>query len=175
MDANRVLDTLEPLIGRIEGKIGRRIIVDVKVFEECIERADIGLAKSRIDGPLAPNDFKKAGQYAFWIRKLKPFRVFKSQEIIDQIESVGGSCAHGFECVRATVSQDSGGDLPIHRYVNELIAVWIAIAFMAGTKKSREILLTAVFLQDLLARLRYDAYTPDNLSILFEAMAQQKR
>jgi hypothetical protein len=39
-----------------------------------------------------------------------------------------------------------------------MFAVWIAIAFMTGKK-----------------RLRYDAYTPDNLAILFEAMAQQKR
>ncbi|MGE5506007.1 MAG: hypothetical protein ACM31L_16415 [Actinomycetota bacterium] len=56
-----------------------------------------------------------------------------------------------------------------------MIAVWIAIAFMTGKVKPREILLTKTFLHDFLARLRYDAYTPDNLALLFEAMAQQKR
>lgn len=175
MDANKVLDVLGPLMERIEDKIGGRIVVDVKVFDECLERAKIGLDKARIDGPASPNDYKKAGQYAFWFRKLKPFRVFHVEEIVDQIVAVGGECAHDFDCVKNALAAENRPAHPVHRYVNELIAVWIAIAFMAGRKRSREIQLTPVFLQDLLARLRYDAYTPDTLSILFEAMAQQQR
>lgn len=175
MDVNRVLNVFDPFIERIEKKIGRQIVVDVKVFEECLERAAIGLQKAKIDGPARPNDFKKAGQYAFWLRKLKPFRVFRVGEVVEQIENLGGVCGHDYTCIKAVLGKDAVADLPIHRYVNELISVWVAVAFMAGRKKMREILLTEVFLQDLLARLRYDAYTPDNLSILFEAMAQQKR
>lgn len=175
MDANAVLDSLTPLITRIETMIGASIVVDVKIFEECLIRSKIGLDKAKIDGPSKPNDFKKAGQYAFWLRKLKPFRVFHAQEIVDQISALGGECRHAFECIK-NLAQGAPPAVPAHRYVNELVAIWVAIAFMAGKKKkARDILLTSVFLQDLLARLRYDAYTPDNLSILFEAMAQQQR
>ncbi len=176
VDVEAVLDEMMPLVERIEELIGRRIVVDVKVFAECLECSRTGLAKSRVDGPKNPNDFKKAGQYAFWIRKLKPFRVFWAREIVDQIDALNGQCGHDFDCIKAVLAADaSATDLPRHRYVNEMIAVWVAIAFMTGLKKLREIQLTPTFLHDLLARLRYDAYTPENLALLFEAMAQKKR
>jgi hypothetical protein len=178
VDAEAVLDGFLPLVQRVEEKLGLRIVVDVKVFEECLECACTGLKKSKVDGPNKPNDFKKAGQYAFWIRKLKPFRVFRAQEIIDQIQALKGVCTHEMECIKGALASDSGADdRPQYRYVNEMIAVWVAIAFMIGAKKKklREIQLTKTFLHDLLSRLRYDAYTPDNLALLFESMAQQKR
>jgi hypothetical protein len=176
VDVEAVLDEMMPLVERIEALIGRPIVVDVKVFAECLECARTGLKKARIDGPQNPNDFKKAGQYAFWIRKLKPFRVFWAREIVEQINALKGQCGHEFECVMAALTVDAEAqDMPRHRYVNEMIAVWVAIAFMTGVKKLRDIQLTKTFLHDLLARLRYDAYTPDNLALLFEAMAQQKR
>lgn len=176
IDVEAVLDQITPLVERIEGLLGRRVVVDVKVFAECLECARIGLKKARIDGPKNPNDFKKAGQYAFWIRKLKPFRVFWAREILDQINALNGLCCHDFECISSALTADGDAeDAPRHRYVNEMIAVWVAIAFMTGVKELREIQLTKIFLHDLLARLRYDAYTPENLALLFEAMAQQKR
>lgn len=177
MDVNRVLDILQKLINRVEQELGCIIVVDVKVFDECLERAMIGFNKTKVDDSATPIDFKKAGQYAFWIRKLKPFRIWRPSEIIEQIDQIGGTCDHNYTCI-TKLAKDRAltpPDRPVYRYVNELIAVWIALAFMIGTSKSRDICLTKIYLQDLLARLRYDAWTPENLSLLFEAMAQQKR
>lgn len=175
-DVKRFLSAMAPTVEKVEQMFGKKIVVDAKVFEECLHRIQISIAKSAIDGAESPNDFKKAGHYAFWFRKLKPFRIFRSREIIAQVRAIGGVCEHSFDCVsKQLVAEDGTPDRPRDKYVNEFIALMIALAFIRGKDAQRRIQLSAVFIQDLLARLRYDAYTPDNLSILFEAMAEQKR
>ncbi|MBF0332880.1 MAG: hypothetical protein HQL40_04420, partial [Alphaproteobacteria bacterium] len=50
-----------------------QIVQDRAIAEEVALKAAEHL--SGIPGVSAPNPFKVAGCYAFWIRKLKPFRV----------------------------------------------------------------------------------------------------
>lgn len=177
MDPDVILNGYDVLVTRIERALGCKIVVDTKVFHEVLLRAGRSLEKTKLDGIPRPHDHKKAGHYAFWLRKLKPFRVFMLSELEDQLRQVGVTCPVLFQCVNASVAKDTGTVHPqnSHKYVNEWIALWTGIAFVLGTHAAREIIMTQPFLRDFLAGLRYDAYTPDNLAILFESIAQQDR
>jgi hypothetical protein len=148
MDAGIVLDGFDKLVGRVESSIGSKIVVDEKIFHEVLLCAKKSLDRTRIDGIRRPHDYKKAGHYAFWLRKLKPFRTDESP---------------------------AGTSRPSWKYVNEIIAAWTGIAFVLGPSAAREMVVSANFLRDMLAGLRYDAYTPDGLSLLFEAIGNQNR
>lgn len=177
MDVDIVLNEFDGLVSRVETSLGCRIVVDAKVFHEALLRAGRSLEKTKLDGIPRPHDHKKAGHYAFWLRKLKPFRIFQLKEIDDQLKQVGVTCPVKFQCIDDQIAEEAANFTPrsSHKYVNEIIALWTGIAFILGPNAAREITMTAPFLRDFLAGLRYDAYTPDNLALLFESIAQQNR
>jgi hypothetical protein len=99
------------------------------------------------------------------------------KEIHEQLSHLSAVCDLNFKCLDAPMAEEARKESVrnSHKYVNEWIAVWTAIAFVLGPDRAREVNMTQPFLRDLLAGLRYDAYTPDNLSLLFESIAQQRR
>ena len=135
--------------------------MDKEVAEEVILKAEECLQK--IAGIDEPNTLKVAGHYAFWIRKLKPFRVFKIGVLVEMLNARG--IAHNIDS--AACEQTSAG-VALHLYLNEMIAVRYATALIK--QRGIRLSLRPELLHDLVTSLRYNSYSPSALRIVFEGM-----
>lgn len=118
--------------------------LDPDIAEEVFEKAGNTLG-SISDGP---NEFKKVGHYAFWVRKLKPFTVEVHPKNTD------------------------GEKLPGGFYFNEFVAFIMAadLLGMHGHKIKDDL----DFIQDVVATMRYSSCSPSTLTLMFQAMASPK-
>lgn len=145
--------------------MGWQVIVDAKALDECAMKAEETLQGTGIPHP---NMFKIAGHYAFWIRKLKPFSLYKRDELVRLLDAIGvGSdlC----QLLPAQNRVDRHSDL----FVNEIIAVFVAIGLLRyGLPAMTPSGLSSKMLNDLIVGLRHHSYSPSSLAILMEAIGK---
>jgi hypothetical protein len=148
---------------RIEGELNCTILHDREITEEAIMEAEKGF--NSIRGVPFPNQFKVAGQVAFWLRKLKPFRIFRCSTFIRYLDEHG--VAHGVP--RALAEREVTGN-PLHPFVNEMIAAQAAFGIVraGGTVLKPK----AELVHDLIFSLRYHSFSPNAVRIILEGMAQ---
>lgn len=118
-----------------------------------------------ISGISRPNHFKIAGHLAFWIRKLKPFRIFRFSTFVAYLDQKG--LPHQFP--ETLLKQENSGN-PNTLYINEIIAMKVAFGFIhsAGvTLKPKPELV-----HDLIISLRYHSFSPNTVRIILEGMAE---
>lgn len=168
------LDDIKSLVGRGVAEIERLFNWDVLVDPKALEACDVWARKTldQMDGIDSPDEFKMAGHYAFWIRKLKPFSLYNSDDLTQLFTSLGKS------------ETDTRAFLPMHvapptglkaQFVNELISVAVAggiLEYFGHRLKVGE--LPTKFLHDWVVGLRYHSYSPSALSILVEGIVQTK-
>ncbi|KAA0572751.1 hypothetical protein [Azospirillum sp. Sh1] len=87
---------------RVEIELKCSILHDREISEEAVLEAEKGFGS--IPGVPNPNHFKVAGHIAFWVRKLKPFRVFRISTVIHFLEERGIQHPFPPEMVRKPVA-----------------------------------------------------------------------
>lgn len=117
-----------------------------------------------IPGVPHPNHFKVAGQLAFWLRKLKPFRIFRMSSFVSHLEMRG--VEHRLPA--DLMAQEKSGN-PLHLFINEMIATQAAFGVIrAGGTALRP---KEELVHDLIMSLRYHSFSPNALRIILEGMA----
>jgi hypothetical protein len=146
-----------------EQQLSCSILHDRQISQEALIHA--GRSFGSIPGIDNPNHFKIAGHLAFWIRKLKPFRIFRLSTVVAHLEKRGLS--HPFP--EAMLKQENP-DNPNALFVNEIIAVNAAFGFICATgtllRPKPELV------QDLIVSLRYNSFSPHAVRIILEGMAE---
>ncbi len=115
----------------------------IQVFREVYEEA-CEKAEDYLGNLRQPNIIKVAGYYGFWLRKLKPFYVATSD----------GECSM---CVAN---------------INELASLMFGSILISQKShlQDRLPLLSADFINDLVASLRFNTFSPQSLTMLFQAL-----
>jgi len=146
-----------------EQQVSCSILHDRQISQEALIHAGRGFGS--IPGIDNPNHFKIAGHLAFWIRKLKPFRIFRISTFAAHLEKRGLS--HQFP---KSVLEQENPDHPNALFVNEMIAVNVAFGFICATgtllRPKPELV------QDLIVSLRYNSFSPHAVRIILEGMAE---
>lgn len=147
---------------RVEIELKCSILHDREISEEAVLEAEKGFGS--IPGVPNPNHFKVAGHIAFWVRKLKPFRVFRISTVIHFLEERGIQHPFPPEMVR---TEESGN--PLHLFVNEMIAARAAFGIIRahGTVLRPK----PELVHDLITSLRYHSFSPSAIRIILEGMA----
>lgn len=147
---------------RVEGELGCSILHDREIAEEAILEAEKGFGS--IPGIPHPNHFKVAGHIAFWVRKLKPFRVFRFSTVIQYLDERG--IAHPFP-PEMSRPEESGN--PLHLFVNEMIAARVAFGIIRAN--GTVLRPRPELVHDLITSLRYHSFSPSAIRIILEGMA----
>ncbi|MBF0166716.1 MAG: hypothetical protein HQL45_03720 [Alphaproteobacteria bacterium] len=160
---NTIQHWFTPVILKMQGKFCWQIMIDGGALEECVVMTHRSL-KSLQNVP-APNQFKKAGHYAYWIRKLKPLQVITETKLREILIKAGK--VKEIELTGMSSCKPRPGD----RYVNEIFAFCVGAgiikAYPLGGKVVR---IKENMFNDLIVTCRYETYSPSSLSLLFEAL-----
>ncbi len=101
---------------------------------------------------IEPDEFKKAGYWTFWIRKLKPVHIVNPQE----------------QARQAPV----GRDLVLGWYINEFLAVSYSLGVLrVAIRPRQQFRLTPHLWRELVYGLRYRAISPHGMALFYEALA----
>ncbi|MBF8270965.1 MAG: hypothetical protein HW380_70 [Magnetococcales bacterium] len=83
LDYMAAYEAIESEVERTADLLNRTIICDFKIFHDCCIQTHKAIKSlNLIDGVRDPNCLKVAGAFAFWIRKLKPFRFLSASELL---------------------------------------------------------------------------------------------
>lgn len=162
-----------PVVRRVENHLGLIILVDLKALGECVIKANETLGQLKTAGVSDPNIFKRAGHFAYWIRKLKPFSLYKPDEMHRLFSDLG----KGDEEIKAFLPKANFGSFASSSaswlFINELIAVFLACGMVEKLLTPPiKLQLSPSLICDWVVGLRYDAYSPNSLAILCESLAQ---
>lgn len=75
----------EAIVPKLERAWGCLVEADFAILQEAAERAKLSIKGS---DHTDPNSLKRAGHYAFWIRKLKPLRIVYLDVMADQVKEL---------------------------------------------------------------------------------------
>lgn len=161
-DLDEAFAFLDDARRRVEIELQCPILHDREISEEAVLEAEKGFGS--IPGIPNPNHFKVAGHIAFWVRKLKPFRVFRFSTFIQYLDE--REIAHPFPPEMAQ-ADESGS--PLHLFVNEMIAARAAFGIIRahGTVLRPK----PELVHDLITSLRYHSFSPSAIRIILEGMA----
>jgi hypothetical protein len=174
-NTHELFDMVKPSIKKAELTFKRRVITNYLVFEEVMIRSNEVLERFSSAG-CNPSCFKRAGHYAFWLRKLKPFRVLDVSALKNDLE------AFGIKNCDFTSIAEAEPEPPIEEnaalFVNEMIAAWTGFGLvnhllheeMDG--KVKTVLSSKTFV-DFYMGFRYRVYSPDAMVMILEAAARQ--
>ncbi len=145
-----LLGVIERPVERFEKLFKVSVIVDLALLDECFIKEDETVTKA-FPPVTDVNEFKQAGTICFWVRKLKPFRLERTEE----------NTVH-----------------PIHLYVNELLAFLIAYQLIfgvyslkgEGTRGFHKPHISKRYLSDFVKTMRYNSYSPHSLVQIFESL-----
>lgn len=123
-----------------------------------------------IRGVREPNAFKFGGHLAFWIRKLKPFSLYKRNEMVEMLQGLGLDNAESI--VPPSASPDPSG---FHSTtINELIAITVACGLVEKyAPNNPQLNIDNYLMNDWVVGLRYHSYSPSSLGILLEGLAKK--
>lgn len=165
MSVRDVLDLVGPGVEQVEHIFGWKILVDDKALEECGKKAEETLG--HLQGIPAPNTIKIAGHYAFWIRKLKPFSLYRRSEAVALLAGLGVRDAEGI----VPPEDEPHGAKTL--FVNEIIAIFAACGLVNRYRPAgMRIHPSAGMMNDWIVGLRYHSYSPSSLAILLEGLSQ---
>ncbi len=152
------VDAISAARHRVADEWQCQIVYDRGIGQEIVLKAEEHLQS--ISGVPAPNPFKVAGYYAFWIRKLKPCRVFSTQSFITMLDH--------HKIIHQVKAPTSAENLPHWAFVNEMIAVKLAFAILSAGGIKMPV--KAELVHDLITSLRYHSISPNALRIVLESM-----
>lgn len=165
-ESSAVYTAIEGEVDRTADLMNRTIICDQKVFQDCCVQTHKAVrALNVIDGVNDPNCLKVAGAFAFWIRKLKPFRFIGARELADY-------AAIGIQCVlNVEILGEKGDDHGAHLFVNEILAVAIGCSIASNDQQQVIDLFSDRLYHDLIVGLRYRAYSENAVAMVLEAIS----
>jgi hypothetical protein len=148
---------------QVEKQLSCSILHDRQIGEEVIIWARKGFGSS--PGTPNPNPFTIAAHLAFWIRKLKPFRILRLSAFVAYLDE--RRVPNPFTA--AMLERENQED-PKTIFVNEMIAVNIAF----GIIRSAGIPLKPKpdLVQDFIVSLRYHSFSPNAMLIILESMVE---
>jgi len=151
----------ELIVPRLEKSWSLILEVDMKTLQEAYLRADHTLSGVELD---APNHLKQAAHICFWIRKLKPLKVFRFQSFQDAFVELQEK-----NLIRGELHHIDTQDPPPPRaiYVNEIFAILVAIGVIADGGDVVD--LNKWQVNDLAVSLRYHSYSPSALGAIIGA------
>lgn len=155
--------------------------MDKNILREVFERMNHNL--SQIAGIRSPDEFKIAAEAAFWIRKLKPFRVpsFQSDEVdalANAIFQAGRKNGVDEELLQRILNaalkkcappklKYDGQERPREQFVNETLAVRIAKEMLKAD--GIYLLMRPGTLHDFITNLRFNSMSPSAIRVVLEA------
>ncbi|MBF0324871.1 hypothetical protein [Magnetospirillum moscoviense] len=166
------------------------LVMDNKIVEDCAIQARQSLASYNMDSSKgvhsAPNHFKEAGHYAYWVRKLKPLQVVSLSGLVDMLSDCGIVC----DCRNGSLPADNPGVV----LVNEYAALHVARAIVRAVEQRhydaldqngkvneqmrrqfqefRSVVNRRLkrMSDDILMSIRYNSHSPNSMAILMEAL-----
>ena len=157
-DAHYYADLIVP---RLEKSWSLILEADSKILQEAYLRADHTLLGVELD---APNHLKQAAHVCFWIRKLKPLKVFRTQSFQDAFVEMQ---ERGL--IRGELYNIDHPSPPPRRsiYINEIFALLVAIGIIADGGDVVD--LNKWQVNDLAVSLRYHSFSPNALAAIIGA------
>lgn len=122
--------------------------IDFRIARECFMYAGHSLRGLR--ETKAPNEYKQAGHYTFWARKLKPFYNITSMAETDE----------------------ANGERPGPLYFNEFTALLLGISVLGAHKHS--VPTPYSILHEMTVSLRYRSFSPGALTVFFETLVYER-
>ena len=150
---------------KVERELRCEVVVNRAIAEETIRLAINGYGS--IPGIPNPNEFKVAGYLMYWVRKLKPFRVFNLGTVVDILDKEG--VRHPFQVSKAPNESVPESIERLRMFVNEMAAFYIAIGIIK--KEGVPIKPRDVVVHDLIVALRYHTFSPEAVRAILEVMA----
>jgi len=148
---------------QVEKQLSCSILHDRQIGEEVILWARKGFRSS--SGAPSPSPFVIAAHLAFWIRKLKPFRILRLSAFVAYLDE-----RHVPNPFTAAMLERENLENPKTIFVNEMIAVNIAFGIIRSAGFSLKPKPDLV--QDFVVSLRYHSFSPNALLIILESMVE---
>ena len=160
-----MLPAIDAAARRVERDWKCLVLKDSIVADEVVKVAEDDL--NRIKGVPSPNAFKIAGHYTFWIRKLKPFRIFDLDDMQAMLMAMGYSYKLNADKLNDNIL--SAAD-PRRLIVNELIAVKVGIAIIE--EDGHVLRWNPELINDLIESLRYHSHSASAIRMFYEGMLE---
>ncbi|WP_173973776.1 hypothetical protein [Magnetospirillum sp. LM-5] len=164
--------------------------MDNKIVEDCAIQTRHSLATYNMDATKgehsAPNHFKEAGHYAYWVRKLKPLRIISIAGAVAILRDKGIQCS----CPEDMLTAENRDFI----LVNEYAALFVARAIVNAVENRhldalgsegkvnedmrrqfqeyRSVVNRRLkrMSDDILMSIRYNSHSPNSMAILMEAL-----
>ncbi|NGZ25375.1 MAG: hypothetical protein G8345_00640 [Magnetococcales bacterium] len=161
------MEAITPSIELVEKSINRVVVVDKKVLEECfIQTFKTIKSLQVIDGVNDPSCVKTGGSLAYWIVKLKPFRVFCFSEFQSLCEEM---LVGDYNIIPDLQDSCEINDQPKNNYINEIIALIVGSAIANNKSKQMIKFHSRKVFHDLVVGLRYRIISSHTFIMILEA------
>jgi hypothetical protein len=147
----------------VERQLSCSILHDRQIGEEVILWARKGFKSG--SGSPRPSPFVIAAHLAFWIRKLKPFRILRLSAFVAYLDE-----RHVPNPFTENMLERESLENPKTIFVNEMIAVNIAFGIIRSAGFSLKPKPDLV--QDFIVSLRYHSFSPNSILIILESMIE---
>ena len=164
-EAKALVLLAKKVVPEIEALLGFHTELNHKVAIESALKAFQTLHHTGID---KPNEFKQAGHFAFWIRKLKPLRVVDLRSFQNMYALLREK-----NLLKGTTSMEfisaPPEPPPEARFINEIFAIFSAIGIIRNGRPGCPSRLDPPTLNDLIVNLRYHSYSPSAVGAIIES------
>lgn len=165
-DLSDAVNMISAASDAVDREFSVSVVMNREIAEEAASKAEEGL--DAIPGIPQPNALKVAAQYAFWVRKLKPCRVLKLQPLADRLKHKGVVFHPDVE--KSLQEEADAAGNPLHIFVNELIAVRLALSILE--ERGFRVRPSADMVHDLITTLRYHSFSSNSIRMILEGMVQ---